>query len=999
MRRTWLRSSFAFLIASLFTLPVAQAQTGTIVGTVTDSSSGESLPGVNVVIPGTQQGASTDADGNYVIDGVTPGTYEVRASFVGYGDEVEPGVSVSADETTRVDFALVLSEVRLDEVVAVGYGTQRTEEITGSVGGATSEEFLEGTARDAGELIEGQIAGLNVSQSSGDPTGGSQIRLRGTTTLFASSSPLVLIDGVPGNLNTVSPNEIASVDVLKGGSAAAIYGSRASNGVILITSKEQQTGERTRIEYNANVSYDQINNRPDFYEAEDIRRLQQEFPQDEYPNLPLQNVNDYGHGTDWQEEVLREPVSYTQGLAVSGGEANTNYRASVNYENQEGIFLRSDNQDAFGRIRVNHSMFDDALRADANVAARIRTYWSGVENGSFNTNVWRQALTRNPTDRIRNDEGQWQERSGDNYSNPLALVHETHGTTENRELRLNGTLTWSPVQNLELSLLGANNRWTQTRGYSETFQHVSTTKQGLDGYASRTTASTNEELLEITGTYNDRIGAHNFDVLGGYSWQENESEDFFMSNDHFPTDEFRYHAMETGRALPDGEATMDSGSEAWRLIGFFGRLNYNYDNRYILQGSVRYEGNSKFGANHKWGLFPAVSAGWRINEESFMDDVTFVNALKVRGGFGVTGIAPEDPYQSLASYQYGGSFFNNGEWVQGLEPARNPNPELRWERKEEINLGLDFSVLGNRVSGSVDVYRRTTKDLLFDYSVPVPPFLFNTITANVGEMRNEGIEAALDFAIVENANLHWSTNTNFSTNRNELLRLSNDQFQTENNFFDQGFIGGPVQQPTHRIQVGGPIGNFWGFKAVGVNEDGIWQIEGQDGNIKPWTEKVFEDKQVLGNGVPNYTISWNHTVRYGNFDARLAMGGEFDYQVLNITRLFYETPGNNSHNWLEGAYEEVEGQLLRNREAWVSHYLEDGDYWKIESFSLGYTVSSLFDVVSNARIYVTGRNLATFTGYSGIDPEVNTADLTPGVDSRFKFPTTRTYTVGLNLTF
>lgn len=981
---------FSFLLVGV--VPV-QAQTGQITGTVTDSTSGNPLPGVNVVIDGTQQGTSTNAQGQYTITGVEPGTYDLIASFVGYEERTIEDVTVSAGETVQANVTLVPGTIQLDEVVAVGYGTQLEGQVTSSISSVDSEDFIQGAARGAGELIEGQIAGLNVSQSSGDPRAGSNISLRGTSTLFASSSPLVLIDGVPGSLQTVSPRNIASVDVLKGGSAAAIYGSRASNGVILITTKSAQGDRPTRVEYTASVTHDRINDQPDLYEAEDLRRLKEQYSS-QYPGLPISSLIDRGSSTDWQDQVLRNPISYIQSLAISGGDANTNYRASIDYEKREGIFLRSDNEDVIGRVSIDHSMYDGDLRANVNVNARLENSWNG-----FSTNVWRQAMTRNPTDQVRAEDGTWQERPADNYANPLGLIHETNGRDDNREIRLNGTLTWSPLENLNLSLMGAGNKFTTLSHSSETYQHVSTTKSGLDGTASRFSFSNEELLLEFTSTYENRIGNHNFDLLGGYSWQQNISEDYFAYNEDFPTDQFGANNLGTGNALTEGEASMDSGKSSWKLIGFFGRLNYDYDNRYILMGSLRYEGNSKFGTNHKWGAFPAVSVGWRIAQESFMDGVDFVDALKLRAGFGVTGIAPNDPYQSLASFTYGGSFFNNGEWVQGLVPARNANPDLRWERKVETNIGLDFTVLDQRLSGSIDVYRKKTNDLLFDYDVPVPPYLFGTITANVGEMKNEGIEATLDYTVLQNDQLTWSTNATFSTNQNELITLSNDQFQTENSFFMTGGLGGPIQQATHRIEVGGPIGNFYAFKSVGVNEDGIWLIEDSEGNTIPWTDKAFEDKQVVGNGVPNYRINWSHSLRYGSFDARVTMGGEFDYQILNVTRVFYDTPGNNAHNWLETAFDEVDGQIVRNREAYVSHMIEDGDYWKIESVTLGYRLGSVIDALSNARIYVTGRNLWTITGYSGLDPEVNTSGLSPGVDDRFKYPTTRSYTVGLDLTF
>lgn len=971
----------------------AHAQTGEVSGTVTDGSSGTSLPGVNIVVIGTQQGASTDAEGQYTISGIEPGTYDLRATFVGYQEQVRQDVTVSAGETTQVDFTLSPQSEQLDEVVVVGYGTQREADVTSSISSVDSGEFLEGAARDAGELLEDQVAGLNISQPSGDPRSGSSISLRGTTTILASSEPLVLIDGVPGNLDTVAPQDIESVDVLKGGSAAAIYGSRASNGVILISTRTQGQDEPTRISYNTNLSYESINNQPDFLSASELRNLKSQY-ESQYPGLPISSMPIYENTTDWQSQVLRNPITQVHNLAFSGGDASTNYRASLNYENREGIIKRSNNDELVGRIRVGHTMLEGALQADLTLTGRTENSWNG-----FDANIWRQAMTRNPTDRVRNEEGDWQERPADNYANPLGLINEDNGEAENREIRLNGTVTWSPIDDLSLSLLGANNRFSTLSEGSTTFDHVNTTKAGLDGTAFRDTYSNEETLLEFTGTYQNEIQDHDVKLLGGYSWQENVTDQSFAYNEDFPTDAFESFNMGTGQALPDGEANMTSSYSAWKLIGFFGRVNYNYDNRYLLMASLRYEGNSKFGQDNKWGYFPGASVGWRIAQEDFMSDVGFVDALKLRAGFGVTGIAPTDPYQSLASFTYGGSFFNDGEWVQGLEPARNPNPNLRWERKTEINLGLDFTLLDQRLSGNVDVYRRNTEDLLFDYSVPVPPFLFDTITANVGEMENEGIETRLQYDVIDGEKWSWRTTVNASTNQNELVSLSNDEFQTENPYFDTGYLGGPIQQATHRIKVGGPVGNFWGFKSVGVNEDGIWMIETPDGTVKPWTEKTFEDKQVIGNGVPDYRASWSNSIRYGNFDARVTMGGEFGHQILNVTNVFYQTPGNNAQNWLESAFNEVDGQIVRNREAYVSHMIEDGDYWKIESVTLGYRFDSLIDGISNARFYVTGRNLATFTGYSGIDPEVDTAGLTPGVDDRFKYPTTRAYTVGLNLTF
>jgi TonB-linked SusC/RagA family outer membrane protein len=1011
--------SLVFLVEAL----PAHAQTGEIAGTVTDSTSGEALPGVNVVVVGTQTGNATDVDGEYTIPGLEPGTYDLRASFVGYEQQMVSDVSVSAGETTEVNFILVPGAMQLEEVVAVGYGTQRTEEVTGSVSTVEKDDFIEGSARDAGELIENQIAGLNVSQSSGNPDAGSNITLRGVTTLNASSSPLILIDGVPGSLRTVSQQDIESIDVLKGGSAAAIYGSRASNGVVLITTKSPDGNEPTRINYSADVSTQRIKEEQDVFGADELRSLKEQFSD---TDLPIASVRDFGGDTDWQDEVQQNPVSTNQRVALSGGDASTDYRASFEWKRENGIILRSDNEDVTGRVSIDHSMYDGDLQINANLTGRFENDWSGI-NGS----IWKNAVTRNPTDSIRNDEGAWQERSGAGYSNPLGLIHEANGRDDFREWRMDAAVTLSPLNNVELSLLGSGTKSSFHSQSSTTFDHVSTTKRGLDGTASQFRSSNEELLLEATGTYDDEIGNHDFDVLGGYSWQENTDENFSASNRDFPVDPdiLGSNNLSVGNALTDGEANMNSGKSSWTLIGFFGRANYTYDNRYILSASFRYEGDSRFGENNEWGNFPSVSGGWRVGEEAFMQDVSFLDRLKLRAGFGVTGISPGAPFQSLASFGFGGSFFNDGEWVQGLEPVRNANPDLRWERKEEINIGLDFTILNDRLSGTLDVYRRTTEDLLFDVSVPVPPFLFDTITANIGELENEGIEASLNYEVLQTEDISWSTDATFSTNRNELKSLSSDRFQPENDFVATGYLGGPIQQATHRTTVGGPIGNFWGYKTLGVNEEGTWVIEGtktveRDGeevevpSPKLWTEKEGDERQKIGNGVPDYRISWNHSVRVGNFDARVTMGGEFGHQILNKSRTFLGIPGNNAQNYLEGAFdekdvvriEEREGQpdklvqtdeqtVLTNREALVDANIEDGDYWKIESITVGYSFDALADLLSNARVYLTGRNLVTFTGYSGLDPEVNTGGLSPGVEQRFKFPTTRTFTAGVDLTF
>jgi TonB-linked SusC/RagA family outer membrane protein len=515
-----------------------------------------------------------------------------------------------------------------------------------------------------------------------------------------------------------------------------------------------------------------------------------------------------------------------------------------------------------------------------------------------------------------------------------------------------------------------------------------------------------DKILELTGTYENAFGGHGFTLLGGYAYQDFLDESFNASNSQFPTDLFGFDQLQRGTALTDGRATLNSNKSSFKLIGFFSRLNYDWQDRFLLMGSVRYEGNSRFGADHKWGVFPAVSAGWRLSEEGFMKRFPSLNELRLRIGYGVTGIAPTNSYLSLTSYAYGQRFLYNGTWVQGLSPNRNPNPNLRWEEKAEVNAGLDFGMFDGRLSGAFDVYRRDTRDMLYNYSVPVPPYLFNNILANVGHMRNSGVEAQLSFDVFNGSGVRWTTSANWSMNKNRLLSLSDDTFRPQSDCFTTGGTGEPIQQSTHRVCVGLPIGNFYGFKSVDIDDKGEWIVLNKDGEKIPIRSVTEADRHVLGNGLPRQYAAWNNNFRYRNFDLDFNMRGAFKFQILNYQRMYYENPKIIQYNMLRSAFDNVYGKRPVNYDlAYVSYYVEDGDFWKIDNATLGYTLGSnilsrLGTAVSSARIYLSGRNLATFTGYKGMDPEVSTTGnngLTPGIDERDQYPTTRMFTMGLTL--
>ncbi len=990
--RTWIvriTLMAAFVLASA---AQASAQTtGEITGTVVDLASGQPLAGAQISITGTSLGAAVGQSGNFTIANVPAGRHVVRAQRIGYGP-AEDTVQVTVGQPATVTFKLQPQAVSLQEMVVVGYGEQQREDITGAVASVTSDKFNEGPAKDAASLIAGKVPGLSVTTASGDPTQGTEINLRGVTTISGPRNPLILVDGVPGDLQTVAPQDIASIDVLKDGSAAAIYGSRASNGVILITTKKYQGGAPS-IRYNAYASYQTLYKQPDFLTASDYRRLIADG----------NSFEDLGYSTDWQDQVLRNPMSWNQNVSVAGGAENTNYLGSLTYENAQGIFNRSDDKKLTGRINVGHTMFDGKLHADLNLLNRVEKSFFGPD---FNY-AWRQTLIRNPTDRVMDDDGNWQERGTYFYTNPLGLINEENGQSETRNLRMHGTLTLEPIDHLSLALMAGTERQTTQRGSATTFRHVNTTQSGQNGTAYRDDGSNVDETLEFTGTYNNAFGDHDVTLLGGYSYQEVVDDGFWVSNYDFPTDLFGDNQLGSGDALAEGKAGMGSDKSSYKVIGFFSRLNYSWQNRFLLMGSIRYEGNSRFGAAHKWGVFPAISAGWRLSEEGFLKNNKTINDLKLRAGWGVTGIAPRSSYLSLTSYEYGDKFLYDGTWVQGLSPSRNPNPDLRWERKDEVNVGVDYSLFNYRLSGSLDVYQRDTKDMLYNYSVPVPPYLYGNMLANVGQMRNEGIEASLTYDVIRRSDFRWTTSANWSTNRNKLVKLSNDVFQA-GDWFTAGYTGEPIQLSTHRVDVGGPIGNFYGYESVDIDDDGKWIVLDSAGNRISIDDVNENDRRILGNGLPKHYVGWNNSVQWKGFDVNVNMRGAFGFQILNFQRMFYENPTILQYNMLESAFDPVYGKRTVNYDlAYVSYYIENGDYWKIDNVTLGYTFDQkqlplVSNVVSSARLYLSGRNLLTLTGYKGLDPEVTTRGedgLSPGNDYRDKYPTTRTFTLGLNVTF
>ncbi|WP_348812771.1 SusC/RagA family TonB-linked outer membrane protein [Flavobacterium maritimum] len=976
---------------SMFLAGQAFSQERKIQGQVISEKDGLPLPMVDVVVKNSKISQSTDMDGGFSL--TIPEEIKniiLEFSFIGYKTK-----EIKIENQSTVKITLTEEENKLEEVVVVGYGTQRQSELTSSVSKVKSESFNKGMATDAGRLIQGKVAGVGVIRPTGDPTSTSQIMLRGVGTLKSGTAPLVLIDGVPGDLNTIAAEDIESIDVLKDGSAAAIYGTRGSNGVIFITSKKTKANTPLTLEISQLTSIQSIVNPLNMMNASEYRKLvDQKKP----------GAADYGYNTNWQESILQTPVSNVTNFSIKGANSESNYVANVNYIADEGIVKRSDNSVLNSRIEVNHKMFDNILKFNFSLIGREQQYQALGDGQSFQGEIYRNSLTHNPTDRPKDDNGVWTERLAINaYINPLAALYETNGKNMNRQLKSIGSVTITPIESLFFKALASRTGFNETRGYSETKRHISTVKFGKNGYASRGTTSSVDDLLELTSQYKKRFDSHEVTGLLGYSYQSNIFENYYMNNWDFPSDVYTYNNIGAGAALKRGEATMSSFKSESTLIGFFTRLNYNFEDKYLFSASFRREGSSKFGENNKWGNFPAASVGWNLAKENFIKSANVFDKLKLRVGFGVTGTIPTDPYMSMLQLSTSANFLNNGTWGPTLQPASNSNPNLKWETKEEWNFGLDYGILKGRISGSIDLYQRTTKDLLWNYQVPVPSYLYPNIIANAGTLENKGIEVQLNFVPLQNENFTWNGNVNYSTNTNKLVSLSNDSFQLKSGFIDAGTTLDPIQQTTHRVVVGGQIGDFYGYKSIDIDTNGRWIIEGQDGKPKPISQQSPNDKKVLGNGLPKHLLSFNNSFIYKNFDLNVGMRGAFDYNILNFQRMYFESPvALTRGNILSDAYHLRYGKTVLSDTQelqYVSYYIEDGSFWKIDNVTLGYNLDLNNKSIKAIRFYLTGGNLMTFTKYKGLDPEVNVTGLDPGNDVIDRYPSMRTFALGLNFNF
>ena len=976
----------------LFATLTASAQQVKVTGTVTDPG-GEPLVGVSVKAGAT--GAITDIDGKYSVEVASSGS--ISFSYVGFETIME---KVNGRKTINV--TLKEKNDVLNEVVVIGYGTMDKKELTSAISHVGEKDFLTISSLDPSMMIQGKVAGVSITNTgAGDPNNQASIQIRGVSSRSAGLGPLVVIDGVPGgNLTNINPNDIASFDILKDGAASAIYGTRGSNGVIVVTTKKGTKDGNMHTSYSGMASWDVIKNELKMMNA------------DEYRDVRLgwgDTGVDLGGNYDWLDGVSRTGFATQHTLSMSGGNAQSNYRVSVDYRNAHGIDLRSKREEYGARASMMHTTKGGLFTLTANVAPRI------IYRDQADWSVFKDAIEANPTTPLMDPENpaRYYNFQGQVVgSNPVERqkLEKDHGDT--KLLDWDGTvkLNLLPLllpngkgnHNLSTQVMFADHQYDNNNSWFRPSTSTICINNGHDGEASRSYSKERQYVLEWLTNYTGTFGKHNVKGMAGYSYQYSQYEGLNNENKDFPNDGLTYNNMGTGEyAKEEGKVLMGSYKNDCKLIAFFGRVSYDFDGKYMFTASLRHEGSSKFGVDNKWGNFPAVSAGWRISQENFMKDIKWINDLKLRADYGVTGNQDFGSYNSLNTMTGFGYYFYNGKYFQVWGPSKNVNPDLKWEKGKNWNIGIDFSLFNNRVYGSFNYFNRKQQDLLGNYKVSVPPYLFDETFVNVGTMKNTGFEFDINVKAVTTKDFSYDFNVVGATMSNKFVDFSNSQYVGQD-YYDVAGTSDPYPYYNlQRIQKGKSIGNFYMWKYAGHTTDGEWLVYDKDGDIIRASQASDADRQKVGNGMPKFTMSTSHNFRYRNFDLSLFFRGAFGYDIFNIHDFYYGTrnfTGNRSHK-AYGKNFQISGTA---NPVVCDYFLEKGDYLKLDMVTLGYTFNpKSCRFLDRVRLYGTMKNVFTLTKFSGVDPSTYQVNgLTPGAQgSRTYFPSTRQFIVGLQVDF
>ena len=1031
---SFLRRTSAAGVLALLCVGTVAAQEKEITGTVTDAETEEPLPGVNIVVQGTTTGTTSSIDGTYAL--TVPGPDAVLVfSFVGY----EPAEE-TVGERDVIDVVLGEDAVLLEDIVVVGYGSQRREDVTGSVSTVDVEDANVGLVTSPTQMLQGRVAGLQVTQTNGEPGAGLNVRIRGGTSINASNEPLYVIDGVPidngstepggsnvsssaprNPLNLINPNDIESITVLKDASSTAIYGSRGANGVILIETKGGTAG-RVTVDYEGYVSASSMARELDLLTPSEYRSFVQDAQaNDLVPNAVLGDAS-----TNWQDAVTQTGVSQFHNLAFSGGAENTQFRASLSYLNQEGIIISSGLSRVTGRLNANNESLGGRLRLSLNLqGARVgNDYLPYQQTGGFEGGLFTNVLGYNPTLPIYNEDGSFYEIGAGSQSvrNPVALARQVNDVGETTRTLGNLQAEFDLVEGLTAQVnVGADRSVGARRSY---FPKASPVGAQFGGQAILRDQERTTQTLQTYLTYSNALAeVHNLELLGGYEFTQADIEGVGVEGRNFVTDLTDFSNLAGAGEIV--ESNTYSFKERSRLVSFFGRVNYNFNGRYYATGVLRYDGSSRFGANNKWALFPALQFGWRIDQEPFLANVEAVSELRLRLGYGVNGNQDIGNRRSLALLEAnsGSAAVIGGAPVTGVTLTAYANPDLKWEQAEQYNVGLDYGFLNGKYTGTIEYFLKNTQDLLLEVPVPQPAPLPTRIE-NIGEIRNQGVEFSLDALFIDRPNVSWISGIVASAERNEVVSLGNrDRIVT-------GTVSGRGQSDTNAqlILPGYAVPSFYGFEYAGlcgvdINDpvcDGQaagTQVFNDYNDTNPTDTDLIgdelvglalsgdlgaEDRQIIGNPRPDFSLGWRNQVYYGRLDLSVFVRGEFGRDIFNNTALVYQTQSslNQNNNFLAGALDAP----LNIAEAAVfsSRWIENGSFVRLQNVTLGYNVplETLVSQFRSARVYLSVDNALLFTPYNGFDPEVNTdAGLaTLGIDYT-NYPVPRTFTFGVSLGF
>ncbi len=985
------------LVLSLLTLlmPLGLlAQDIKVQGVVKDET-GETVIGASVMQKGTTNGAVTDIDGNFSL--TVPSKATLVVSYIGFTTQ-----EIAVGGRTQLEITLKEDDQTLNEVVVVGYGTMDKKELTSAISHVGEKDFLTVSSLDPSMMIQGKVAGVSITNTgAGDPNNQASIQIRGVSSRSAGLGPLIVIDGVPGgNLTNINPNDIASFDVLKDGAASAIYGTRGSNGVIVVTTKKGSKDGQVHTSYSGQLSLDVINKELKMMNAQEFRDVR----------LGWGDTGvDLGGNIDWLDKTSRTGATMQHTLTLSGGNDKSNYRVSADYRNAHGIDLRSKREEYGARAAIMHTTKNGLLTITANVAPRV------IYRDNADWSVFKDAIEANPTTPLMDpdDPVRYYNFQGQVVgSNPVERQKLEKDHADTKLLDWDGTvkLNLLPLlakndkgnQTLTTQVMFADHQYSNDNSWFRPSTSTQAVNNGRDGEASRSYAKESQYVAEWLTNYMGSFGLHNVKGMAGYSYQYSRYSGFNAENKDFPNDGLGSDNLGSGEyAKEEGEVLMGSYKNDAKLIAFFGRVSYDYDGRYLFTASLRHEGSSKFGADNKWGNFPAVSAGWRISSEKFMKDVKWVNDLKLRADYGVTGNQDFGSYLSLNTMTGFGYYFYNGRYFQVWGPSKNVNPDLKWEKGKNWNVGLDFSLFKNRLYGSINYFSRRQQDLLGNYKVSVPPYLFDETFVNVGTMKNTGFEFDLNFRAVNTKDFGYDISLVGTTMRNKFVDFSNSEYVGQD-FYDVAGTEDPYPfYNLQRIQKGESLGNFYMWEYAGHTTEGEWLVYDKDGDIIRASQASDEDRRVVGNGMPKFTLSSSHNFRYKNFDLALFFRGAFFYDIFNIHDFYYGTR-NFTGNRLQKTYAKNFPIAGTANPVVCDYFLERGDYLKLDMLTLGYTFQPKdWRFLDRVRIYATGKNLLTLTKFSGVDPATYQVNgLTPGAQgSRTYFPSTRQFIVGLQVDF